>query len=65
MVKRKGKKLSVDTEKIREDYGTIKRFCRLHGINPNTYNVVMSGFFPSKRIVNLLEKEGYLKGVEK
>jgi len=55
------KKLDVDTDRIKEDFGSVKRFLRLHGINENTYKVVISGHGTSRRIVDLLKKHGYLR----
>lgn len=55
------KKLDVETDRIKEDFGSVKRFLRLHGINENTYKVVKSGNGTSKRIVDLLKKHGYLR----
>lgn len=57
----KAKRLVVDTPKIKEDFGSVKRFLRLHDINPNTYKVVVSGHGSSKRIVDVLKANGYLK----
>ena len=63
-MKKRGKKLIVDTAKIKEDYGTVKRFCKKNEINFNTYRVVKSGNGSSKKIEKILKIKGYLKGVE-
>jgi len=52
------------TTAIKEDYGTVKRFCKLHDINYNTYNVITSGFSTSKRVTDILIKEGYIKSAD-
>jgi hypothetical protein len=49
------------TDKIRYDYGTVSRFCRIHGIKWNTFKVVAGGHGKSKPISDLLIKEGYIK----
>jgi len=53
-------KRGVDTQKIREDYGTVKRFCKLHGINYNTYKAWMGGA-DSSTVEKILRKAGYLR----
>jgi len=52
------------TAAIKEDYGTVKRFCKLHDINYKTYNVVCSGYASSKKIVDALLKGGYIKSAD-
>jgi len=49
------------THKIKEDYGTLRRFCKIHGINARTFNVVVGGFGTSAPIVSLLMEKGYIK----
>ena len=49
-MKLKERKRRVDSAKIREDYGTIKRACKLKGVNYNTYKVWAAGFGKSKRL---------------
>lgn len=46
---------------IQFDYGTVKRFCRIHDINYATWDVVMNGTSKSARITDLLIDKGYLK----
>ena len=50
----------ANTKKIREEWGTVKRFCRENNINYNTFKVFNSGNGLSKRIENILKKYGYL-----
>ncbi len=52
------------TDKIREDYGTVVRFCKLHDINVNTYKVVALGNGTSTRISNILIKHKYIKSAK-
>ncbi|SFP61566.1 hypothetical protein [Hydrogenimonas thermophila] len=54
-------KLNIDTAKILDDWGTVKRFCKKNGININTYRVVKAGNGKSKKIENILKEHGYLK----
>ena len=53
--------LNVDTEKIKYDWGSVKRFCRENGIGICTYKVVKAGNGKSKRVENILKKYGYLR----
>ena len=48
-MKMKNRKRRVDSQRIREDYGTIKRACKLKGLNYNTYKVWAAGFQESKK----------------
>jgi len=43
-MKVKQRKRRVDTQRIRDDYGTVKRACRLKGVNYNTFKVWAAGF---------------------
>jgi hypothetical protein len=61
MERKKKKPLKINSAKIRDEWGTIKRFCRVNGINYNTYKVVKSGNGTSPRIVRILKKYGYLE----
>ena len=45
----KKRKRRVDSERIREDYGTVKRACKLMGLNYNTYKVWAAGFQKSRQ----------------
>ncbi len=47
--------------KIKEDYGTVKRFCEKNNINYSTWKVVMAGNGKSARIINILKKHKYIK----
>ena len=59
------KGLNVDSEKIKYDWGSIKRFCRENNINHNTYRVVKAGNGTSSRIISILESYGYIKNGKK
>ncbi len=52
------------TVKIKNDYGTVKRFCKENDINYKTYNVVASGFASSERITQILISHGYIKDAD-
>jgi hypothetical protein len=49
------------TQRIKADYGTVKRFCEVMGINYKTYNCVLSGHSRSKKVVDTLISIGYVK----
>jgi len=49
------------TRRIKEDYGTVKRFCSLSGIKFSTYNVVLSGHGKSPKVTDALIKAGYIQ----
>ena len=49
------------TMKIKDEYGSVKRFCKENDINLNTYKVVISGHGTSARIANILKKHKYIK----
>ena len=54
----------VDTKKIREDYGTVRHFCRKNGINYNTLYVTKTGKWAiSSKLIDRLKKLGYIKEV--
>ena len=47
-------------DKIREDWGTVRFFCRKNKINYNTFGVVAQGAGVSKPITDLLISYGYI-----
>ena len=49
------------SNKIKEDYGTVKRFCEKNEINHNTYQVIVSGHATSKKITDILISHKYIK----
>lgn len=49
------------SEKIRYDYGTIARFCRIHKLNQNTFRTVLHGYGTSSPIAKILVDEGYIQ----
>lgn len=49
------------TEKIKKDYGTVKRFCIVNNININTFKQVSYGLGKSNRIFNILKSHKYIK----
>ena len=52
------------TQRIKSDYGTVKRFCALHDINYSTYNVVCSGYARSSRLEQILIEKGYIQSAD-
>ncbi len=48
-MKVKRRRRRVDVQRIREDYGTAKRACRLKGINYNTFKVWAAGYQQSRK----------------
>ena len=49
------------SKKIKDDWGTVKRFCEKNDINYNTYKQVVYGSGKSSRIVSILKKHKYIK----
>ncbi len=49
------------SKQIREDWGTVKHFCKKNDINHNTFDVVMNGVYKSKPIAKILIAYGYIK----
>ena len=57
-------KYVVDTQKIREDYGSVRHFCRKVGINYNTLYVLKGGKWnSSEKLKRKLKELGYLREV--
>jgi len=52
------------TNKIKNDYGTVKRFCFINNININTFKQISYGIAKSKRITDILVKHNYIKNAE-
>ena len=52
------------TLKIKEEYGTVVRFCRVHNINKETFYGVINGFQRSNSIPELLVQKGIISTVE-
>lgn len=52
------------TTRIREDWGTLRHFCKVHGINDNTLRVVRGGHGKSARVVKVLKDAGYIESEE-
>ncbi len=48
-------------DRIREDWGTATHFCKKHGINLNTFRVVIHGQGKSKPITDVLISYGYIR----
>lgn len=48
------------TEKIKLDYGTVKRFCRVKGISYTTVLNTMAGDVRNKTINSMLIDMGYI-----
>lgn len=47
--------------KIKEDWGTVKFFCKKHDINLHTFKHVLYGHGKSKPITKVLIKYKYIK----
>lgn len=56
--------MTVLTMKIKEEYGSVKRFCAKNAINLNTYKVVVAGNGTSTRITNILIDHQYIKSAD-
>ena len=56
--------MKILTIQIREDYGTLERFCKVHEINKNTFKNVIYGYATSLKIINLLKKHNYIKNAD-
>ena len=52
------------TKKIKDDYGSVTRFLKMHGINKNTYYVVVCGHGKSEKVTNALIDNGYIKSAD-
>ena len=52
------------SQRIREDWGTVKHYCRKRGINPNTLKQVVYGYNASQQILDTLIADGYVKDRE-
>ncbi len=58
----KGVKMTkILTRKIKKDYGSLQFFLNKHKINRQTYYTVVSGNGVSKRIADILIRNGYIK----
>ena len=51
-------------KKIREDWGEVRHFCKLHGIDMHTYNNVMRGKSKNPFVVGTLIRLKYLDSVD-
>ena len=49
------------SSRIREEYGTVKHFCKKHGISYHTYKNVAIGYKVSANLENTLKSEGFIK----
>lgn len=47
--------------RIREEYGTVKHFCKKHNISYHTYKNVAIGYKVSANLENMLRAENLLK----
>ncbi|WP_294962343.1 hypothetical protein [Sulfurimonas sp.] len=52
------------TMKIKDEYGSVKRFCEKNNINLNTYKVVISGNGTSSKIANILINHRYITSAD-
>ena len=48
--------MRVDTKLIREEWGTVKHFCKKKNVNYNTFKVWNSGYGTSKRLEKIFKK---------
>lgn len=48
------------SKKIRYKFGTIKRFCRIKGLNYDSFKFYMAGGFKSQKIEKILVEEGLI-----
>ena len=51
------------TEQIKEDYGTLKRFARLHGLSLKSVYMTLSGY-PRVVVVRTLITLGYIESAD-
>jgi len=49
------------SSRIREEYGTVKHFCKKHGISYHTYKNVAIGYKVSANLEKTLRSEGFIK----
>ena len=50
---------------IRRDWGTVKHFCKVKDISFHSYMKVLQGKGMSRDVVDVLERCGYIKYVER
>ena len=55
------KKKSIISTRIKDDYGTVKFFCKKHDLNYNTVSAVIYGVQRSKKITKLFKELNYLR----
>lgn len=48
--------MRVDTQKIRDEWGTVKHFCKLKGVNYHTFKGWNAGYSNSKRLERVFKK---------
>ena len=44
-------------KKIKDEYGTVKHFCKKKGINYGSFRVYLAGKFDSERFKRILKEE--------
>ena len=44
-------------KKIKDEYGTVKHFCKKKGLNYDSFRVYLAGKFKSKKIEAILKEE--------
>ncbi len=49
------------TKQIKDDFGTLKHFCKVTGINVGSLSVIMTGSGKSQPCVDALIAHGYIK----
>ena len=55
------KKPNIITQRIKEEYGTVKFFCKKNNLNYNTVVAVMYGVQRSPKILKILKEKGFLR----
>jgi hypothetical protein len=50
------------TRAIKEDYGTVKRFCAIKGLKYNSFRTQLSQYTLSKSTLNKLKQENLISG---
>ena len=48
--------MRIDTKRLREDWGTVKHFCKKKGVNYNTFKVWNAGYQDSKKLAKVFRK---------
>ncbi|MBL4774459.1 MAG: hypothetical protein JKY87_00160 [Mariprofundus sp.] len=52
------------SQRIRDDYGTVIRFAKLHGLNPQSLYTSLAGRPEYTSVVNVLIEKGYIQSAD-